>query len=223
MVICSINKRPAEPGESLAVSVGGEAIVSTGRGIPDPLVRDDSDAALVARARTGDVGAFGELVNRYSRTVYAAVSRMIDDRDDIDDIAQEVFVLAYRSIASFRGDSEFSTWIYRIAINTTIKQMKKMKVRKAASIDDPATGLADALVSSDGERPERIAEKKARDEALKRAIEKLPEKHRVVVIMHYFQNCDCQQIAKILDCSVGTVWSRLHYACRKLQQQMEIS
>ncbi len=178
---------------------------------------DETDAALVAKAQSGDVGAFGELVSRYSRSVYGVVSRMIDDRDDIDDVAQEVFVLAYRYIGQFRREAKFSTWIYRIAVNTTIKQMKKIKIRRATSIDDPETGLAEVLTSSEMEHPERIAERKARSEALRRAILDLPEKHQAVVVLHYFENLGCDEIARVLECSVGTVWSRLHYACKKLQ------
>lgn len=181
---------------------------------------EDTDAGLVAKAQAGDVGAFGELVRRYSRTVYGVVSRMIDDRDDVDDIAQEVFVLAYRSIGSFRREAEFSTWVYRIAVNTTIKQMKRIKARQGVPIDDPNTGLSETLVSAETERPERIAERKARNAALRTAVLGLPEKHRAVVVLHYFENLGCDEIAKVLECSVGTVWSRLHYACKKLESTL---
>lgn len=196
---------------------GGAEIVTTENTV---LGQTEADAALVAKAQAGDVGAFGELVSRYSRTVYGVVSRMVTDRDDVDDIAQEVFVLAYRSIGSFRCEAEFSTWVYRIAVNTTIKQMKRTKARQASSIDDPATGLADVLVSAEADRPERIAERKARNEALRQAVLELPEKHRAVVVLHYFENLGCDEIARVLECSVGTVWSRLHYACKRLQQTM---
>lgn len=196
---------------------GGETIVSTEGKTQCPLVRDEPDAVLVAKAQNGDVSAFGELVNRHSRPVYGVVSRMISNRDDADDVAQEVFVLAYRSIGRFRSEAEFSTWIYRIAVNTSIKQMRKMKIRQAASIDDPATGISEVLVSAEAERPEKIAERKARNEALRKAVLDLPEKHQAVVVLHYFENLGCDEIARILECSVGTVWSRLHYACKKLQ------
>ena len=196
---------------------GGVTIVSTEEKVLDP---KQADAALVAKAQDGDAGAFGELVHRYSRPVYGVVSRMVTDRDDVDDIAQEVFVLAYRSIRSFRCEAEFSTWVYRIAVNTTIKQMKRTKARQACSIDDPATGLADVLVSAEADRPERIAERKARNKALRQAVLELPEKHRAVVVLHYYENLGCDEIARVLECSVGTVWSRLHYACKRLQQTL---
>lgn len=179
-----------------------------------------TDTQLVLRARDGEVSAFGELLQRHQRAVYGVVSRMVDDRDDVDDIVQEVFVLAYRSIDRFRGDSAFSTWIYRIAVNTTIKQMKKIKIRRSASIDDPDTGLNDTLTASDCD-PEDEAQRRARSRALREAIETLPDKHREAVVLHYFQNCSCDEIAKAMGCSVGTVWSRLHYACKKLQGHLE--
>jgi len=199
---------------------GGCEIISTDSKVPGPLVWEEADAELVAKAQAGDVGAFGELVRRYSRTVYGVVSRMAGNPDDVDDIAQEVFVRAYRSIGSFRGDAEFSTWVYRIAVNTTIKLMKKIKSGQAGSIDDPAVGLSDALVSSESQQPDRIVERKARNEALRKAVDGLPEKHRTVVVLHYFENLACDEIAKVLGCSVGTVWSRLHYACKKLQTSL---
>lgn len=197
-----------------------EEITAIGRKAPEMEAGEQSDSALVARCKSGDVGAFGELVRRYETTVYAVVSRMVRNPDDVDDIVQEVFVVSYRSIASFRGDSAFSTWIYRIAVNTTLKQMKKIKLREAASIDDPDTGLGEMLASSNDTQPESIAEKRAREQALRKAIDELPEKQRVVVILHYFQDLPCAQIAAVLDCSVGTVWSRLHFACRKLGRSL---
>lgn len=199
---------------------GGCEIIPTESRVPGPVVWGEADAELVAKAQAGDVGAFGELVRRYSRTVYGVVSRMAGNPDDVDDIAQEVFVRAYRSIGSFRGDAEFSTWLYRIAVNTTIKLMNKIRSREVSSVDDPASGLADMLVSSQSEQPDKIVERRERNEALRKAVGDLPEKHRTVVVLHYFENLACEEIAKMVGCSVGTVWSRLHYACKKLHASL---
>ena len=177
------------------------------------------DATLVARTKAGDVNAFGELVNRHQRAICGVVSRMVDDRDDVDDIVQEIFVQAYRSIGRFRGDSAFSTWVYRIAVNMTIKQMKKIKLRQASSLDDPVSALGEQL-AADCDRPDELAERRAADQALKDAVAKLPEMHQEVVVLHYFQDCSCDEIAKAMGCSVGTVWSRLHYACKKLKAEL---
>lgn len=202
-------------------AAGGGTIVTTGKQTLETAARTDTDAALVARVKRGEVGAFGELVQRHQRAAYGIVSRMVDNRDDADDIVQEVFVVAFRSIQSFKGEAAFSTWLYRIAVNTAIKQMKKIRTRQAASIDDPLTGLGEMLVSPDGDGPERSAECSERSGAIREAIQSLPEKHRAVVVLHYFQDLGCEEIASIVGCSVGTVWSRLHYACKKLRGQLD--
>jgi len=199
---------------------GGETIAATGNNLLDSVTQEEPDATFVARIKDGDAGAFGELVQRHQRAVYGIVSRMVSDRDDVDDIVQDVFVQAFKSMDAFKEQSAFGTWIYRIAVNTTIKHLRKAKIRRAPSIDDPAAGLGDSLVSNGSEGPDEQAEKAERREAVRRAIETLPEHHRSVVVLHYFQNLSCDEIAKITGCSVGTVWSRLHYACRKLKGQL---
>lgn len=197
----------------------GNAIVTQ----DPPLSRrmEEEDNVLVLRARDGDLAAYSELVSRYQRAVYGIVSRMVATRDDADDLVQDVFVLAYRSIDRFRGQSAFSTWLHSIAVNTTIKHLKRMKVRQAMSIDDPDTGINETLVSDCHQPPAEAAEDKERKQSVRIAVDKLPEKHRAVVILHYFEDYSCEEIANILNCSVGTVWSRLHYACRKLRGQLD--
>jgi len=181
----------------------------------------ERDSELVARAREGDLAAYSELVSRYQRAVYGIVSRMVTSRDDVDDLVQDVFILAYRSIHKFRGDSAFSTWLHSIAVNTTIKYLKRMRARQAASIDDPENGIEETLATGRGERTSDLAEAHERRRAVRTAVENLPEKHRAVVVLHYFEDYPCEEIARILNCSVGTVWSRLHYACRKLRGQLD--
>lgn len=197
-----------------------KAIVRAGNESLDTLAREQSDAELVMKIKSGDKGAFGELLQRHQHAVSGIVSGIIRDRDDADDTVQDVFVQAYKHIGAFRCDCAFSTWIYRIAVNTSIKQTKKHKTRLTASIDDPLTGLSDTLTSPDSNRPDKLAERHAKSQALRSAVETLPEKHRVVVVLRYFRDFSCEDIARILDCSVGTVWSRLHYSCIKLQSQL---
>ncbi|MCX8052720.1 MAG: sigma-70 family RNA polymerase sigma factor [Armatimonadetes bacterium] len=200
--------------------LGGETIATTGNELLDHVVWEEPDAGLVARVKGGDAGAFGQLVARHQRAVYAIVSRMVSDRDEVDDIVQDVFVQAFKSLGGFKQEAAFRTWIYRIAVNTTIKHMKKARVRRGASIDDPANGLNGSLVSNGSDDPNDAVEKAERREAVRRAVETLPERHRAVVALHYFQNLTCDEIANIMGCSVGTVWSRLHYACKKLKGQL---
>lgn len=185
-------------------------------------VTDDAtvDMKLVLKAQAGDTAAFGELIERHQRAVYGLVSRMVTQRDDVDDIAQDVFVSAWKAIGSFRRDAKFTTWLHTITVNTTLTRLKTMKNKTALSIDDPDTGLAASLHADESESPSESLQKSERDKAVRKAIETLPEKHKLVVVMHYFEHHTCEDIASILGCSVGTVWSRLHYACKILKNEL---
>lgn len=187
----------------------------------EALAKEDADLDLVLRVQAGELSAFGELIDRHQRAVYGIVSRMVSSRDDADDLVQDVFVSAFRAIGSFRRDAKFSTWLHTIAVNTTLKRLKMMKRRSTVSIDDPETGLADMIRADDGPSPAESLQNREQSEAVRRAIDSLPDKQRIVVVMHYFEQHSCEEIAAILKCSVGTVWSRLHYACKKLRGELE--
>ena len=186
----------------------------------DVAAKESSDIQIIKRIQGGDVGAYGELLKRHQHTVYGIVSGMIYNKDDTDDVVQDVFIQAYKYLKSFRGDCAFSTWIYRIAVNTSIKHIKKKKNRLGISIDDPETGLGNMLKSANDDCPESVIENNEKNEALRNAVKTLPDKHRIVVVLRYFRDMSCEEIAGVLDCSVGTVWSRLHYACLRLQSQL---
>lgn len=211
----------------LAPAAGGLATDSraTARAL-DP----NSDSALVSRAINGDVAAFGVLVERYQRPMAALVARMTDNPDDVDDIVQELFVRAWKGLPRFRGEAQFSTWLYRIAVNTAIKH--RSRHRNDASISLSAEGLAGGIDSlqapvdaapSQGGDPYRAAQKKESEEAIRKAVQSLPEKQRAVVVLHYFEGHSCEEISSIVGCSLGTVWSRLHYACKRLKGVLEAS
>lgn len=176
------------------------------------------DAELARRAGEGDAGAFRLLVARYQRPMAALVSRMTRRSDDVDDIVQELFLRAWRGLPRFRGESQFSTWLYRIAVNTAIKyrQRSKSELQQALPTDETGGGL-EALRASDESDPEALAQRGERERLLREAVMRLPEKQRIVVQMHYFDGKSCEEISQIVGCSVGTVWSRLHYACKRLR------
>lgn len=189
----------------------------------DPLP-DPSDVELVNRAREGDYSAYEELIRRYQRRVYSLVYNMTSHKEDAEDLVQEVFVKAYRSLDGFKGDSSFYTWIYRIAINRTINFLKKRK-RKAGdmSLDD-----MDQAVERDPAFVElRARESPVRDvtltelqKKLNTALQALSEKHRTVVVLHDIQGMPHEDIARVMKCSVGTVRSRLFYARQHLQREL---
>jgi RNA polymerase sigma-70 factor (ECF subfamily) len=197
----------------------GKEIVTQGSSLVEQMQETDGD--LVQRAQKGDLTAYNELVSRHQRAMYGLVSRMVSSRDDVDDLVQDIFVQTYRSIGRFRGQSAFSTWLHSIAVNTTIKYLRKMKSRPAVSIDDPVTGIENTLAADGDCPPAMVVEESERKQAVRAAVEQLSEKHRVVVVLHYFEDHSCEEIAKVLNCSVGTVWSRLHYACKKLRGQLD--
>ena len=176
------------------------------------------DAELARRASEGDAGAFRLLVARYQRPMAALVSRMTRRSDDVDDIVQELFLRAWRGLPRFRGESQFSTWLYRIAVNTAIKhkQRSKAELLQALPTDETGGGL-EALRASDESDPEALAQRGERERLLRDAVMRLPEKQRIVVQLHYFDGKSCEEISQIVGCSVGTVWSRLHYACKRLR------
>jgi RNA polymerase sigma-70 factor (ECF subfamily) len=181
----------------------------------------DPDTALVERARVGDRGAFEELVRRHQRAIYAVVSRMLFSRDEVDDLVSEAFVQAYLNLGKFRGEASFGTWIHRIAVNLSLKRIKKLGRIKASSLEDMQEHLGDLPDEQSALRPAESAEREEQERRVREAVMMLPPKHRAVVSLHYFQDLSCEQIAETLGCSVGTVWSRLHYAMRKLRPLLE--
>ena len=186
-------------------------------------VEEDADAALVRRCRVGDTGAYGQLVARHDKRVYALVARVLGTgatADDVDDVAQEVFVQAWRALPKFRQEAQFSTWLYRIATNMAIKEWHRIKRRAQTVSEEELPITVREALAEQSPGPADLAELKARDGALWTAIDRLPEKQRTVILLHYFEDYTCEDIGSLLGCSVGTVWSRLHYGCRKLRQSV---
>lgn len=184
---------------------------------------DPPDTVLVDRAREGDYAAYEELIRRYQRKIYALVYNMTSNKEDAEDLVQDVFVKAYTSLKSFKGDSSFYTWAYRIAVNRTINFLKKRKRDPAMSLDDldQAVERDPAYVELRArESPVRDAGLSELQKKLNEALQTLSEKHRTVVVMHDIQGVPHEEIAKMLGCSEGTVRSRLFYARQQLQQEL---
>lgn len=195
-----------------------EGLAGSGRDEPET----NGDLELVRRVQAGDASAFGELVDRHQRSVYGIVSRMVHSRDEVDDLVQDIFVSAYEAMGRFRCEAKFSTWLHSIAVNMTLKRLKRLKRQGAVSMDDPEQGLSSVISAGSDAEPDEIVERAQQSALMRRAIDGLPDKQRVVVIMHYFEQLSCEEIAAVLKCSVGTVWSRLHYACRKLKNELSL-
>jgi RNA polymerase sigma-70 factor (ECF subfamily) len=178
----------------------------------------NEDEILVMRCQSGEKDAFGILVHKYQDLVYRLIYRLLGRTSDIEDIAQEVFIRAYKGIGRFRGKAEFSTWLTRICINYCRKRRRKIK-RDLVSLEHLVDQGFDPADSSAG--PDRILEHKEYRELVQQAIDALPEKYRIVIILRYFEAYSCEQIAEILSCPVGTVYSRLFRAHEKLRKQLK--
>ena len=183
----------------------------------------DEDKDLVERAKSGDTAAFDELVVKYTPRLYGLIYHMTSNREDTNDLLQDVFAKTYRVLKRFRGKSTFYTWIYSIATNTTLNFLKKRNRRRTMSLDDVDSSIQNdkefiALTSkSDPVRETSILELQKR---LNMAMQELSEGHRAVVTMFDIQGMRHAEIAKILKVSEGTVRSRLFYAHRELQNYL---
>jgi RNA polymerase sigma-70 factor (ECF subfamily) len=175
---------------------------------------------LVGRVRKGDLGAYDELVRRYQERIYATVYHMTANHEDANDLAQEAFIKAFHAIKSFKGGSSFYTWVYRIAVNKTINFLKQRKNKTQMSLDDldvNAEHNPDLVALISDKTPRREAGLAELQEKLNAAMQKLSEPHRLVVTLHDVQGLSHEEVAKIMDCNVGTVRSRLFYARQQLQ------
>jgi len=188
---------------------------------PDPMVmphEPDSDAMLVQRAVAGDQRAFELLVIKYQRRVERLIGRMVRDVDLVEDIAQETFIRAYRALHQFRGDAQFYTWLYRIAVNTAKKFLLELKKDPtvtdsalAAKDDDDETFRPRNEPSTD-ETPESVLAAKEIGSAVSQALAELPDDLRQAISLREMDGLSYEDIAQLMACPIGTVRSRIFRA-----------
>jgi RNA polymerase sigma-70 factor (ECF subfamily) len=179
-----------------------------------------SDLALVRNAQREDVGSYDELVRRYQERIYATVYHMTSNHEDANDLVQETFIKAYRALKTFKGDSSFYTWVYRIAVNKTINFLKQRKNRLHMSLNDVdfhAENDPDLVALVSEKTPRRDLNLAELQDKLNGAMLKLSEHHRMVVTLHDIQGLSHEEIGEIMGCNIGTVRSRLFYARQQLQ------
>jgi len=184
-----------------------------------------SDHELVAAARDGDELAFQEVVRRYRTPITNFVYRMLNDYEMAIDLAQETFVRVYTSIGRYEANYSFSTYIYRIASNLAISEIRKRKRRKVVSLFGVFTGEDGEAVEHDPADDRQLAEdallEDERKRAVRRAIASLPEKYRTALVLRDIEDHSYEQIASILDLSEGTVKSRINRARNLLREKLE--
>ncbi len=192
--------------------------------VPNPVrdPSDDEDIGKVEAFLAGDESAFEFLFDKYRERVYRVALRFVHNREDALEVTQEVFVRVYKSVDRFKTDAKFFTWLYRIAVNRAIDFTRRRKSRLATEVDQ--TFLEAQGTQTPGRNapvdPEESAQNKELGEQLSEAVDSLPDKHRAVFILHAKENLSYKQIAEVVDCNIGTVMSRLHYARKKLQEHL---
>ena len=192
---------------------------------PERQLEADSDWDIVQRVQAGDVAAFDVLTLRYRGRVYGMIYNMTSNREDAADLTQDAFIKSFQSINRFQGQSSFFTWLYRIAVNSTLTHLRKNRHRTFFSLekvdenDRQSAEVIEALTDNSG--VERNTFVKELQERLNDAMQKLSIRHRTVVTLFEIDGLSHQEIAEIMNCSVGTVRSRLHYAKQQLQSELQ--
>jgi RNA polymerase sigma-70 factor (ECF subfamily) len=191
---------------------------------PKTLNADSTDSQLIELVNAGHTNAFNSLVLRYRDRVFSVVYNMTSNREDANDVTQDVFVKAFHNIHRFQQKSTFFTWLYRIAVNTAISFIKKNRNRQFFSLEnfeeEGISGkLAEILSSRKHSRRELLLQEL--QEKLNEALQKLSVKHRTTVVLFEIEGLSHKDIGEILNCSEGTVRSRLHYAKNELQNYMK--
>ncbi len=181
------------------------------------------DTVLAFKAADGDESAFETLVRKYERLVSTCVFSMLGNNpEDILDVSQEVFLKVYRNLSSFKGDSEFSTWLYRVAKNCALDYIRKRKLPTTSLDTSGEDGEGyDVADTGDKSNPEKKALEAERKEILRRCIDKLSEEHREVIILRHINDYSYEQISKTLSLEVGTVKSRISRAREALKKNLE--
>lgn len=185
--------------------------------------KESIDQELVERVQQGDRAAFDLLVRKYQHKVIKLVSRYVRDSSEALDVAQEAFIKAYRAISSFRGESAFYTWLYRIAINTAKNYLvakSRQPVNKESEVGDPDQfDLASQLTDID--TPEGLILSEEIRQTILQAIEQLPEDLRTAIILRELEGMSYEEIAQAMDCPVGTVRSRLFRARESIDNELK--
>jgi RNA polymerase sigma-70 factor (ECF subfamily) len=176
------------------------------------------EGELISRCRAGERAAHDELYHRFRRPVAANLYRVLGDRTDLDDLVQEVFVIAFRGLDGFRGDARLSTWLYRICVNVALGRIRSRTRRPPPLGGIDLDGAGTSSLVEQPETPERALERAEDRARVYRALEKLPPKKRIVLYLHEIEGRDLKDIAYLVDSNPVTVRTRLFYARREFYQ-----
>jgi RNA polymerase sigma-70 factor (ECF subfamily) len=177
---------------------------------------------LIEQCRKGQTAAFGELVRRYQDRLFNTVYRLVDSTEDAQDVVQEAFLHAYQSLDRFKGDSQFFTWLYRIAVNSAISLQRKQRSTVRLSVDRGGQGsVPEPHDVSEFSQPDQALERADEERRIQSALNRLSAEHRAVLILKDLEDQKYETMAEILQVPIGTIRSRLHRARLELRGVLE--
>lgn len=180
-----------------------------------------TDEQLVEQAINSNPEAFGEIVKRWERKIFALCYGMLNREEDARDAAQETFIAAYRNLANFRGEAKVSSWLHRIAVNQCLTKQRRSKVRAESSLEDESESNQAVFIAAGGASPARVTEQSERLQLIRQAVAALPVELRQVILMKEFEEMTFQEISEALDLPLSTVKSRLYTALKQLRMKLE--
>jgi RNA polymerase sigma-70 factor (ECF subfamily) len=180
-----------------------------------------SDEQIVERALSGDADAFGEIVRRWERRIFALAYGILGREEEARDATQETFIAAFRNLRGFRGEAKVSSWLHRIAVNQCITRQRRARVRAENSLEAETEAGGEKFAAPAERSPARQAEGRERGEAVRRAVAALPPELRTVIVMKEFEELTFQEIADALGVPLSTVKSRLYTALKQLRSRLE--
>jgi len=184
----------------------------------------DMEKLLVKKSQSGDIESFELLISAYDKRAYNIAYRIMGNEEDAKDMAQEALLRIYKSIKDFKGQSSFSTWLYRIVTNVCLDELRRRKNEKYISMDSTIqtdSGELHMELCSDKETPESVYERVEQKELIMNAIGELSEDYKSAIVLRDIQGFSYEEISKMLDCSLGTVKSRINRARNMLRERLK--
>ncbi len=180
-----------------------------------------TDEQLVELAISENPNAFGEIVKRWERKIFALCFGMLSREEEAKDAAQETFIAAYRNLKNFRGDAKVSSWLHRIAVNQCLTTMRRVKSRSESFLDDEDQTTEKIFTAPSRQMPSRTTEQNERLHFVRQAVQSLPIDLRQIIVMKEFEEMTFQEISDVLDLPLSTVKSRLYTALKQLRMKLE--
>ena len=185
------------------------------------MLKSLTDEQLVELAVGNEPDAFGEIVRRWERKIFALCFGMLSREDDAKDAAQETFIAAYRNLANFRGEAKVSSWLHRIAVNQCLTKQRRTKTRSETFLDDENNAEERVFIAPLNQSPARITEQNERLSHVRQAVHALPAELRQVIVMKEFEEMTFQEISETLELPLSTVKSRVYTALKQLRLRLE--